>query len=278
MLRNAPRLALAGLGLALACFLAGLSPKLLRALVVAQRSTAPAWLDTWSEFGARTGVFWLGGALAAIVVARVLARGWRVPAQVGVDARCLYIVAQGSEQRVPRYQIEDAAVRARAREIDLLTSSGATIRLTVARPDDAREIAAALDLGNERAASDPSRRSSWLARRGRALAHWRASVVAGLRPIGTHRGPAHAPDEAMRVLVDARSPAERRIGAALALVGSEQRGAGERVRAAANACDDADLRAALSKLAASAADGLDEATIEAAIAGVPSGARAGQAS
>lgn len=111
--------------------------------------------------------------------------------------------------------------------------------------------------------TEPVERTDWLDRRGRSLANWRASVIAALRPAGGYRAPAHAPDDALRILADPRARAEQRIGAALALVGSGEKGAEEKVRIAAEACANDKLRIALSQVTG---EEPDHAAIEAAFA------------
>jgi len=113
------------------------------------------------------------------------------------------------------------------------------------------------------ARAEPVERTDWLDRRGLSLANWRASVVAGLRPLGGYRAPSHAPDDALRILEDPNARASLRIGAALALVGSGQRDAGDKVRIAAQACASDKLRIALSRVAG---DEPDQASIEAVFA------------
>lgn len=111
--------------------------------------------------------------------------------------------------------------------------------------------------------AESASRSGWLERRGRSLRNWRAAVVAALRPASEYRSAAHGPDDAQRILEDPKAQAEQRVGAALALVGSGEPRAAEKVRAAAAACANTRLRVALS----SAADeDADLAAIEEALA------------
>lgn len=107
-------------------------------------------------------------------------------------------------------------------------------------------------------------RTDWLERRGLSFADWRASLIDSLRPPSGYRAAAHAPEDAFRILEDATAPLEHRLGAALALAGSRQAGAPEKVRIAADACARDEVRIAL---ACAAEDEPDEAAIEAALRG-----------
>lgn len=87
-----------------------------------------------------------------------------------------------------------------------------------------------------------------LERQGRDLARWRAEVAQRYAAGPTFREQALSRDVVEAVLDDAKAPPERRIGAALALR-AEGGEAPARIRVAADACANEDLRAALAEIA-----------------------------
>ena len=102
-----------------------------------------------------------------------------------------------------------------------------------------------------------------LARRGRPVEQWRASLRQALENAEGYREEPLTREALLHVLASPAAPAERRLGAALALTPDGQSGAHESVRAAAFACANPRLRIALEK----AADGdLDDAALDEAIA------------
>jgi hypothetical protein len=96
-----------------------------------------------------------------------------------------------------------------------------------------------------------------LERQGRDLATWRAELAKRFAAGATFREQALSRDVVEAVLDDAKAPPERRIGAALALrvEGDE---AASRIRIAADACANEELREALAEIAD---DTLDEARV-----------------
>lgn len=102
-----------------------------------------------------------------------------------------------------------------------------------------------------------------LDRQGRDLRGWTEALrrVAS-DDAGDYRRIGLAREDLARVLAQGDQPAERRIGAAIALASSGDTEERERVRIAAKACANEDLRAALNQIAESEAD---EAHVDAAL-------------
>jgi hypothetical protein len=94
-----------------------------------------------------------------------------------------------------------------------------------------------------------------LDRGGRSASAWRAAMRALLAAPENYREQAVTRDALVEVLESPGAPAERRVGAALALAGADDPETRTRIRVAAGACADERLRIAL-ELAAS--DGLDD--------------------
>ncbi|HVY48641.1 MAG TPA: hypothetical protein VHB21_22290, partial [Minicystis sp.] len=84
-----------------------------------------------------------------------------------------------------------------------------------------------------------------LDRAGRALDVWRRDLAGVAGGEGTYRDATLSRDDLLRVAEDPAQPPLRRVGAAVALAGARDVGTAKRVRAAANACLDDDLRRAL---------------------------------
>jgi hypothetical protein len=98
-----------------------------------------------------------------------------------------------------------------------------------------------------------------LDRNGRSLGAWRAAMRALLATPEGYRAQAITRDALVEVLESPAAPAERRVAAALALASSDDEGARPRIRIAAQACADTDLREALEH---AAEDALDDETID----------------
>jgi hypothetical protein len=96
-----------------------------------------------------------------------------------------------------------------------------------------------------------------LDRNGRSPAAWRTAMRALLATPEDYRAQAITRDALVEVLESPAAPAERRVAAALALADDE--GARPRIRIAAQACADTDLREALED---AAEDALDDETID----------------
>jgi hypothetical protein len=96
-----------------------------------------------------------------------------------------------------------------------------------------------------------------LERNGRSLAEWKQDLERRILAGGGFRDQALGKDDLERVLADARAPAERRVGAALALRVADE-GAVARIRVAAETCANEDLRAAFEEVAD---DAVDEETL-----------------
>jgi hypothetical protein len=131
-----PGLARAALWLALACACAPFLPEL-----VAEGSPAGSPIVAATRDAA---TYWLLGAAALAASAWLASRGFTEPAQIRLDARCIYIVAGRIERRAPRWMIQDVAVSSRRREVHILLSSGKSYQLLFATPDAAHKLADAL--------------------------------------------------------------------------------------------------------------------------------------
>lgn len=102
-----------------------------------------------------------------------------------------------------------------------------------------------------------------LARRGRPVDEWRTSLRRALESAEGYRDEPLTREALLRVLASPAAPAERRLGAALALAPDRHAGSHESVLAAALACANPRLRIALEQ----AAEGdLDEAALDEAVA------------
>jgi hypothetical protein len=102
-----------------------------------------------------------------------------------------------------------------------------------------------------------------LDRQGRDLPTWREALRrVAADDAGDYRRIGLARDDIGRLLGQGDAPAERRIGAAMALAQSGDPAEREKVRIAARACAHEELRAALERIAE---DEIDEATLEAAL-------------
>lgn len=97
-----------------------------------------------------------------------------------------------------------------------------------------------------------------LERNGRRLTEWKQDLERWITAGGGFRDPALGKDDLERVLSDASAPAERRIGAALALRVADD-SAAARIRVVAETCANEELRAALEEVAD---DAVDEGTLE----------------
>jgi hypothetical protein len=98
-----------------------------------------------------------------------------------------------------------------------------------------------------------------LDRNGRSPGAWRTAMRALLATPEDYRAQAITRDALVEVLESPAAPAERRVAAALALAGTDDEGARPRIRIAAQACADTDLREALEH---AAEDDLDDETID----------------
>ncbi len=138
-------------------------------------------------------------------------------------------------------------------EIVLMIRGGTPLRLPLAdialeqrralfrRIEDARLAA--------RRRVDPGVAHDLLARNGRTLDDWRAALAAIARGSESYRATTIRRDDLLRVLDDPASPAETRIGAAMALAAESDSDGKTRVRVAALACASEPLRVALERTA-----------------------------
>lgn len=104
---------------------------------------------------------------------------------------------------------------------------------------------------------DPATAAEMLDRNGRPLAEWRATLANMLRSGEGYRVASMHRDDVVRVLVDPTAPAERRIGAALALTAERRHDCVAQVRVAAEACASDPLREALRRVADDAFEAAD---------------------
>jgi len=104
---------------------------------------------------------------------------------------------------------------------------------------------------------DPAASVEMLDRNDRPLAEWRATLANLLRSREGYRVAAMHRDDVVRVLMDPTAPAERRIGAALALTSERPDDGVAQVRVAAEACASDPLRVALQRVADNAFEAAD---------------------
>ena len=120
------------------------------------------------------------------------------------------------------------------------------------------------------ASSVPQAKQELLDRRGRPPAEWLRELSALTQKEAGYRDMAIDREELVQVLLDAGTPAERRIGAAVALCAGDEPQIRDRVRIAADSCANERLRVAIDAVA----DGeLDEETLEQATSETPAARR-----
>jgi hypothetical protein len=164
----------------------------------------------------------------------------------------------GVELVPPVYQHGTPSVR-------ILRRKGAPMALpTIAAPRDRVEgLARRIDEAARAHSAGGARGLDALARAGRGADEWRADVERLALAPPTFRDQALGIEDYERVLVDAASAADRRVGAALALRAIDPDQAPARIRVAASASADDALRAALE----AAAEGeIDDAVLDRAVA------------
>lgn len=188
-------------------------------------------------------------------------------ATVGVDG--VEIRELGRRRFIPLDGV--AGVGVTTLGVTLTMKDGAEIVLTTLRHrghDDLRvEVATREALARRirgalaaRKASDAGvTRVDTLERKGRTFESWREELTALGRDHAGYRRAGLGRDDLGRVLDDLAAPAEHRIAAAMALSSSDDEATRRRVRVAAAACADPDLRAALE---AAAEAELEEALVE----------------
>jgi hypothetical protein len=104
---------------------------------------------------------------------------------------------------------------------------------------------------------------AWLDRNGRSPAAWRAALLGTLDRAEGYREQAVSREDLARVLESPAAPAERRVGAAMALAAAARPEDHARIRIAAEACADVRVRVALEK---AASGDLDDDALEEAVA------------
>lgn len=158
---------------------------------------------------------------------------------------------------------DESRVRARGRHVDADLAAGIRLRIEEGR--------AAWRRGAEGTASHAR-----LDRHGLDLEAWREAVRAAMASDGRYRDAPLAREDVVRALASPATPAERRIGAAIALANGDDAGRRE-VRAAARAAASPKLRGALESVAEGDLDAaaIEEAMAEERLAAEPARAREG---
>ncbi len=158
-----------------------------------------------------------------------MVRVWRAPRGVRVllrgTSRSVLLPTASALRVASRAAAEPGSMEHRTREVVLA------------------RIQQALAAG--RAPDAASANAERLDRRGRALAAWRDELRGLLDGRRGYRTGELSPSDLARLIEDASAPAERRVAAAVALSSQDQAETRRRVRIAAEASVDADLRAAL---------------------------------
>lgn len=208
---------------------------------------APHWGDSWgiaSERLLRTAI--LGGIAVASWVIADLSLGPEVV--VGTDGISLKRAAL--RRFIPHAAIASVSARDGAARLTLRDDTDISLGSTA---DGAHALALVEHI--KRAARttgspDTAARAEALDRRGRPLAEWRTELQRILKTAGDYRAAVLDRADLTAVLEDPDAPAERRIGAALALGPADDGAAAERIRVAAGACADERVRVALEDVAA----------------------------
>ena len=205
----------------------------------------------------------LGLAVAGWLACAYKVLQWVTPrrAVIGVDG--VTIRGLGTQRFVPFDSVRRA--KADERGVQLELTSGEEVLLSTApnpgRPrldptpnptgqalwDRMRQAVEAGRLG-----TDDDSRFAILDRAGRSLEAWRAELAAlgaGKASNATYRNAALDRDELLRVVRDGSAPAERRIGAALAIGASGEASFRKDLRIAVDTCSNERLRIALTKAA-----------------------------
>ncbi|NUO52249.1 MAG: hypothetical protein HOV80_25630 [Polyangiaceae bacterium] len=114
----------------------------------------------------------------------------------------------------------------------------------------------------------PEQLAAQLDRDGQSVESWRRDLVDVMAPDAGYRSAALSPDDVEKVLADPYAPIDRRIGAAVALKAARVPGAPERIRVAAGATSNDELRSALEQVAETRGDqeAENEAIAEAVLA------------
>ncbi len=223
-------------------------------MVVAPIVTIPAlWALPRSVLLARAT---LVAVWAAFTVAAT-ARSAPARVEVGTDG---VLVRKGFSKRFIPYPALHAATAPDGDTLDLHLVAEPIMRLKTTSPGDraAVKVAAAITYAIDRWRKARSVDDlGLLDRKGRAVEAWREAVGATLAPQGAFRGVALDREAVLRVLEDPSAPHERRVGAALALAGTDG-AAATRVRVVIDGCANEALRDALE----AAVEGrLDDATL-----------------
>ncbi len=257
------------------------APAVLR-VRMGQRLDGPAWAAAATFFGAlqmtpllvlvalRLGLPVPGGVAlvtAATLGLWVLSRRHLSPAELVLGADGV-AWQQGGCSRFAAYGVI-TAVAPEGRDVALTLRGGRRVRLSGTRADPVLQstVVARIRAGMTAAAGEIPPTLALLDRQGRTLPVWREALRA-LGAGGVYRAMALSVDDLGRAMTDPRVPAERRIGAALALSAADPE-ARTRIRVAAEASASDTVRVALEQIAR---DALDEGALAAVTRGATSSA------
>jgi len=198
-----------------------------------------------------------------MVASTLIARRVAEPREIVIGADGVLVRSVWGTRLVPFAEIEDALCAGNRLLLHLRDPRGGRReKLFVLRGHDAGIAAGLADRiadAIRAAGGKPSASAAAeLDPAGRPLHAWRAALGKLLTGGGDYRRSALGADHLIAVLEDASAPPARRIGAAIALRDGVHPEARARVRIAADACADEDVRAALE---AAAAEEIDEGPI-----------------
>lgn len=187
------------------------------------------------------------------------------PARITIGADGVVIARLFRERFYPHDRIADLEVA--PQEVTLILTDGSRVAAKARHLPEAQQKALQIRFEQARrvwSAGDAGGAAlSRLDRNGRSGADWREALRAVLAKAAVYRGRALTREDLLAVLESPSAPADRRIGAAVALADAGDADDRTRIRVAADACADPRLRVALEH----AAEGsLDDAALEEAAA------------
>lgn len=186
--------------------------------------------------------------LALLVVATtLLARRFARPPEVIVGAEGVVLRAPFAADRFVRFDAIERGHREGRALVMTMAGSEPPLRIACADADLAEALAARINAAGARARGGqrPTPVAEVLDPGERELPAWREALSRLLRAEGRYRSAAVDLEDVADVLEDPAAPPRLRIGAALALRGSDEPRARVRVRLAAEACAEDRVRAAL---------------------------------
>jgi hypothetical protein len=218
-----------------------------------------------SAFGDKLPPTFMGPWLACLIGTFLLWQRLARPASIEVGSDGVTVQRAVSEQFIPH--ASTAAVWAHGKQVFLreesgtLTSVGGSLAQAGA-VDGAHAAPTALTAVRRieearRARSGeqvPEQLAAQLDREEQGVESWRRELRDVMAPDAGYRSAALSPDDVEKVLADPYAPVDRRIGAAVALKAAGVPGAPERIRIAAGATSNDELRSALEHVAAPNAD------------------------